>query len=122
MGENFYIREIKTFTKISINPSMKMIAKRDTLYYYWNLKDYDAECLYFGSKELIHEIIEVLKNNKDFKKVKSLKMPTIKGIEDELNIKEIHLIFRKEIKGKERIYMAFDSTNTKVYYSAVHYE
>jgi len=116
----FYSNEILNNTNIKMPKDLKIISKLDTIVYMGIEGEYNAECLYSGSKNLILELENKINTNKEFKKVDQLQVyPTNILSQENFNINELKSVYKKESEGRYIIYIAF--SNTKLYYSAFYY-
>lgn len=119
---NFYKNEIEKSSNLKIQPSLKIISKLDTILYVGIEKEYDAECLYSGPSKLIIELENEIISQKEFSKVDKLeKYPTEVLTQDNFNLKELKSVYKKESQGSYIIYIAFNKSNSKIYYSALYY-
>ena len=118
----FYSNEILKSANLKIPNDLKIISKLDTIVYMGFEKEYDAECLYAGSKKLIIELENNIISNKDFRKVNQLeKYPTKVLNRDNFNLNEIKSVYKKEAEGRYILYIAIDKSYSKLYYSAFYF-
>ena len=118
----FYSKEILKSTNLKVPNDLKIISKLDTIVYMGLENEYDAECLYAGSKKIIIELENNIISNKDFRKVNELeKYPTKVLNRDNLKLNEIKSVYKKESEGSYIIYIAVDKSYSKLYYSAFYY-
>lgn len=118
----FYSKEILEGANLKVPNDLKIISKLDTIVYIGVENEYDAECLYAGSKKTIIELENNIISNKDFRKVNELeKYPTKVLNRDNLKLNEIKSVYKKESKGSYIIYIAVDKSYSKLYYSAFYY-
>jgi len=121
-NSKFYANEILKSANLKIPNVLKIISKLDTIVYIGFENEYDAECLYAGSKKLIIELENNIISNKDFRKVNELeKYPTKVLNRDNFNLNEIKSVYKKESEGRFIIYIAVDKSYSKLYYSAFYY-
>ena len=118
----FYSNEILKSSNLKIPNDFKIISKLDTIVYMGFENEYDAECLYAGSKKLIIELENNIISNKDFRKVNELvKYPTKVLTQDNFYLNELKSVYKKESEGRYIIYIAIDKSYSKLYYSAFYY-
>jgi hypothetical protein len=59
---------------------------------------------------------------KDFSKINQLeKYPTKVLNQQNFNLNELKSVYKKEMEGSYKIFIAINKTNSKIYYSAVYY-
>lgn len=118
----FYKDEIYENAQIKIIPTLKFLSKVDTIMYFGIEGEYDAECLYTGSKESISKLHEEISSNKEFRRISKLEnYPTKIISKDNFNINELGSVYKKESVGRCIICIAFDMGYSKFYYAAKHY-
>ena len=84
--------------------------------------EYNAECLYTGSKKIILELENNILAKKEFIKINELDAyPTKVLTQDNFNLNELKSVYKKESEGRHIIYIAFNKSYTKLYYSAFYY-
>lgn len=117
----FYSNEILKSTNLMIPNKLKIISKLDTIVFMGIEDEYDAECLYRGPKKLIIELENNIISNKEFSKANELpNYPTKVLNHSNFNLNDLKAVYRKE-GGGGIINIAFDNSNSKMYYSAWYY-
>jgi hypothetical protein len=120
-NSKFYSNEILKSTNLKISNDLKIVSKLDTIVYMGLKPEYDAECLYVGPTKLIRGIENNINSNKEFCKVSQLeKYPTKVLTQDNFYLNELKSVYKKETGGSI-IYIAFNKSNSKIYYSAFYY-
>ncbi len=117
----FYSDEILQRTDLMVPNQLKLISKLDTIKYQGIESEYDAECLYRGPKKLIKELENKIISNKEFSKANELsKYPTKVLTHKNFNLNELKSVYVKQA-GMCTIYIAFNKSNSRLYYSAYYY-
>jgi energy-coupling factor transporter transmembrane protein EcfT len=118
----FYANEILKSTNLKLPNGIKIIAKLDTIVYTGIENEYDAECLYVGTEKIMIELENSIISRKDFIKVSELeKYPTRVLTQNNFNLNELKSVYKKESEGSFIIFIAFDKSYSKFYYSALYY-
>lgn len=118
----FYSKEISKSSNLIVPEDLKIISKIDTIVYMGMENEYNAECLYKGSKKIILEVENNILAKKEFIKINKLdSYPTKVLTQDNFNLNELKSVYKKESEGRYIIYFAFNKSNTKFYYSAFYY-
>jgi energy-coupling factor transporter transmembrane protein EcfT len=121
-NQEFYSNEIIRTTGLNISSDLKLISKVDTITYVGAEGEYDAECLYEGSKKAISKLRATIISDKSFSKVIDLEEFQPKVLTaGNVNRKDLSPVFRKEEDGFYVVYVAFNITNTKIYFSIQKY-
>jgi energy-coupling factor transporter transmembrane protein EcfT len=119
---NFYSKEISKSLNLKVPEDLKIISKIDTIVYMGMENEYNAECLYTGSKKIILELENNILAKKEFIKINELDAyPTKVLTQDNFNLNELKSVYKKESEGSYIIYIAFNKNYTKFYYSAFYY-
>lgn len=120
--DKFYSNEIFKATNLKIPNDIRFVSKIDTIVYMGLENEYDAECLYTGSEKSIIELEKNILSMKDFSKINQLeKYPTKVLNQQNFNLNELKSVYKKEMEGSYKIFIAINKTNSKIYYSAVYY-
>lgn len=119
---SFYKNELKQSSNLEIPSEMDLIAKIDTIRYIGFEGEYDAECLYKGSKKVILKLQKAIESNKEFIKNDSINFERSDVVQKEkINNESFKYGYTKSIEGRCIINIAFNKTKTSLYYSAFYY-
>jgi energy-coupling factor transporter transmembrane protein EcfT len=124
MGDqDFYKNEISNTLNLEIPSQLKLVAKTDTIYFIGpGGGDYNAECLYEGSKKSIAQLERKISGQKTFAKIDMLEAyPTEVLNNKNFDLLELESVYRLQEDGRYIIHVAFNKSRTKFYYKASHY-
>jgi len=121
--KDFYKNEISNTLNLKIPSQLKLVAKTDTIYFIGpGGGDYNAECLYEGSKKSIAQLERKISGQKSFVKIDKLEAyPTEVLNNKNFDLLELETVYRLEEDGRYIIHVAFNRSRTKFYYKASHY-
>lgn len=118
----FYATEILKSTNLDLPKGIRLIAKIDTIIYTGLENEYDAECLYVGTEKIMIELENNIISRKDFIRVSQLEnYPTKVLTPNNFNLNELKSVYKYESDGRYIIFIAFNKSYSKFYYSAIHY-